>query len=124
MNLTENIVCFLRGCLHEISSCTEWNDFKSVSAQGLINVYMKYSKMKLIACVISLLSFWQKWNFVSGDKCYAHTTPKWNHTNRKICACEYLKKNKDSRAKYQNENEFHFISPIMKTHVNRIFSHG
>ena len=30
-------------------------------------------------------------------------------------------RNKDGRSKDQNNDEFHFISRAMKTHVNRIF---
>ena len=68
----------------------EWTNFKWVSVQSLITVYVKYSKMKLIAGVNSLRSFWQKWNFVSGEKYYVHTTPKWNHPTGNIYTCEYL----------------------------------
>ena len=39
------------------------NEFFSI--QCLVNI--KHSKMKLIAGVISLRSFWQKWNFILGD---------------------------------------------------------
>ena len=77
----------LRGCLHEIWSWDKWNIFKSVSAQSPITVYMKYSEMNLIG-VISLRSFWQKWNFILGHKCYINTTLKWNHPKEIVCACE------------------------------------
>ena len=33
-------------------------------------------------------------------------------------------KNKDSRSKDQNKNEFHFILTAKKTNVNRFFFHG
>ena len=34
---------------------------------------------------------------------------------------QILHKNEDSRSKDQNKDEFHFVSPAMKTNVNRIF---
>ena len=57
----------VRGCLHEISFWERWNIFSLVSGQSLITVYMKYPKMKIVAIVISLQSFWQKLNFILVD---------------------------------------------------------
>ena len=57
-----------RGCLHETSFRAKWNIFISVSGRFLITVYMTQPEMKLIAGVISLQSFWQKWNFILGDE--------------------------------------------------------
>ena len=34
--------------------------------------------MKLIAFVISFQLFWQKLNFITSDKSYVNTIPKWN----------------------------------------------
>lgn len=81
-------------------------------------------KMKLIAGVTSLRSFRQKWNFLSDDKCYVNTTPKWNYTKRNVCTSEYLIKTKDSRSKDQDKSQFHFISGAMKANVNIFFFHG
>ena len=55
-------------CLHEISFRVKWNIFIPVSGQYPITVYMIQPEMKLIVSVISLRSFWQKSNFISGDK--------------------------------------------------------
>ena len=42
---------------------------------------------------------------------------------RKQLRMRIFHKNKDSRSKDQNKNELHFISPAMKTYINRIFFH-
>ena len=42
---------------------------------------------KFIAGVILLQSFWQKWNFVSGDKISCKHYPKWNYMKGNICTC-------------------------------------
>ena len=68
----------LRGCLYEISSWAKWNIFISVSGQSLITVYMIQPKLKLTG-VFSLWSFWQKWNFILGDKILSKQYSKWNH---------------------------------------------
>ena len=78
---------WLRGCLHEILFRAKWNIFISVSGQFLITVYMIQPEMKLVAGVISLRSFWQKWNFISGDKISCKHYPKWNHMKGNICTC-------------------------------------
>ena len=46
-------------------------------------------KMKLIVikCVVSLRSFWQKWNFIFCDKTSCKHYPNWNHMKRNICTC-------------------------------------
>ena len=49
-----------KGCLHEISFRAKWYIFISVSGQFLITVYIMQPQMKLIACIISLRSFWPK----------------------------------------------------------------
>ena len=43
---------------------------------------------------------------------------------KEISAMVIFHKNKDSRSKGQNKNEFDFISPVMKTNVNRFLFHG
>ena len=78
----------------KISFRPKWNIFNSVSGQTLITAYMKYPKMKLVAAVISLPSFCQKWNFISGNKCHVNTARKRNHAERNVSACEYFIKAK------------------------------
>ena len=53
-------------------------------------------------------------NLTAGDKCYVTSV-----TSGPVNAVFH--KNKGSGSKYQNENEFHFNSPAVKTDVNRIF---
>ena len=64
--------------------------------------------MKLIAAVISLRSFWQKWDFISVDKCHVNTPPKWNPSERNVCACKYFIKIKiaDQKIKRKKRNLF------------------
>ena len=59
-----------------ISFRAKLNIFNLVPGQSLTIVYTKYPKMKFIAGVISLRSFGQKCNFISGDRCYVSTTGK------------------------------------------------
>ena len=70
-------------CLHEISFRTKWIIFILVSGQFLITVYMIQPEMKLIARVISMRSFWQRWNFISGDKISCKHYPEWNYIKDK-----------------------------------------
>ena len=112
-----------RGCLHEISFRAKWNIFISVSGQFLVTVYMIQPEIKLIADVISLRSFWQKWNLISGDKISCKHYPKWNHMKGNICTCV----NKNDWLLFSGpfisghpRNEIRFISPTMKSNINRI----
>ena len=111
----------IRGCLHETSFRAKWNIFISVSGQFLITVYMIQPEIKLVAGVISLRSFWQKWNFISGDKISYKHYPKWNHTKGNICTCvsgnDWLSRN-GPFISGQPRNEILFISPAMKSNVN------
>ena len=114
-------------CLHEISFRMKWNIFISVSSQFLITVYMIKPEMKLIAGVISLRSFWQKWNFSSGDKISCKHYSKWNHMEGNNCTCVYFIKTKMTGLYWMGcfsrtipETKFHFISPVVKSKVNRI----
>ena len=92
--------------------------FDLVYGQSLITVSVKYPEMKLITGVISLRSFWQKWNFNSRDKWYENTSLKWNHPIGHICACEYFINTNivDQIIKIKNN--------AMKTNANTIFFHG
>ena len=83
----------LEGVYKSVSFLVKLNMFSLVYGQSLTTVSMKYPEGKLIAGVISLRSFWQKLNFISGDKCYVNITLKWNHPKGNICACKHLKKN-------------------------------
>ena len=64
--------------------------------------------------VISLRSFWQKWNFISGNKCYVNTTFKWNHSKGNICACEYFIKTKIVDQKIKTKISFISFRPQWK----------
>ena len=113
----------LRGCLHEISFWAKLTIFILVSGQSLITVYMMQPELKLVAGVISLRSFWQKWNFISGDKISCKQHPKWNHIKGNIYACvsknDWLLLNGPFISDHPR-NEIHFISPAMKSNVNGI----
>ena len=113
----------LRGCLHEISFRATWNIFMLVSGQFLVTVYMIQTEMKLVAGIVALRSFWQKRNFISGDRILCKHYLKWNLMKGNICTC--VNKNDwlllsglfiSGRAR----NEIRFISPTMKSNVNRI----
>ena len=93
-----------------------------------ITVYMIQPEMKLIAGVISLQSFWWKWNFISGNKISCKNYPKSNQLNGKICACVYFIKTKKIGFYWMGrffrlppEMKLHFILPAMKSKVNRIY---
>ena len=113
-----------RGCLHEISLRAKWNIFISVFGQFLINAYIIQPKVRLIVGVTSLRSFWQKWNFISGDKISCKHYSKWNHMKGNIST--YVNKNdwlllNGPFISDHLRNEIYFISPVMKSNVNRIF---
>ena len=90
-----------------------------MSGQSLITFYVKYPEMKLIAAVISLRSFWQKWDFISVDKCHVNTPPKWNPSERNVCACKYFIKIKIADQKIKRKKK-KFILLAMKTSANRV----
>ena len=101
----------------------KWNIFNSMSGHFLVAVYMIQPEVKLVAGVISLRSFWQKWNFVLGDKASWKHYPKWNHMKGNICTC--VNKNdwlllKGPFILGHPRNEIRFISPTMKSNANRI----
>ena len=120
-----------RGCLHEISFRTKWNVFISVSGHFLIIVYMIQPEMKLVAGVISLRSFWQKYIVFKmfkmfkclRDKISCKHYPKWNHIKGNICSCvnknEWLLLNGPFISGHPR-NEIRFFPPTMKLNVNII----
>ena len=73
---------------------------------------------------ISYRSFWQKWNFISGDKISCKHYPKWNaytcpskyrvvlKCSRNETSCE---QNLFSR-RFEISNRYEFISPLMWTY--------
>ena len=70
---------------------------------------------KRIAGVIPLRSFWQKWNFISGDdNCYVNSTPKWNHPKENIWACKYFIKTKIVDQKFKTKVNFISFRPKWK----------
>ena len=113
----------LRGCLHEISFRVKWKILISVSGQFLITVYIIQPEMKLVTGVISLRSFWQKWNLISGEKISCKHYLKWYKMKGNICTCvnknDWLLLNGPFISGH-SRNEIHFISPAMKSNVNRI----
>ena len=118
----------IRGCLHETSFLTKSNIFISLSGQFLITAYTIQPEIKFIAGVILLRWFWQKWNFISGDKISCKNYPKWNQLKIKICACVYFMKTKMIGfywmcrfSRSTPETKFHFVLPEMKINVNRIY---
>ena len=73
---------------------------------------------------ISYRSFWQKWNFISGDKISCKHHPKWNAYT---CPSKYrvtLKCSRNETSCEQNlfshrleiSNRYEFISPLMWTY--------
>ena len=116
----------IRGCLHEILIWAKLNFFNSLSGQSLITVYMKYPEMKLIAGIISFRSFWQKWDIILGGKTLYKHCLKWNHMKGNNCTCTYFIKTKIIGFNWTGqfswttpEMKFDFISPAMKSNVNR-----
>ena len=89
-----------------------------MSGQFLITVHIIQPEMKFIAGVISLRLFWQKWNFISGDKISCKHHPKWNHMKGNICTCvnknDWLLLNGPFISE-QPRNEIHFISTATKS---------
>ena len=80
-------------------------------------------ELKLVPGVISLRSFWEKYNFISGHKISCKQHPKGNQIKGNICACvsknDWLLLNRPFISDHPR-NEIHFISPTMKSNVNRI----
>ena len=95
----------------------------------ILTVYMIQPEIKLIAGFISLRSFWQKWNFISGGKISCKHYPKWINVKGNICACVYSIKTKMIGFYWMGyfffrttpETKFHFISPAMESNVKIIF---
>ena len=77
--------------------------------------------LKLTAGVISLRSFWQKWNFISGDKIWCKHYPKWYSyacpsIYRVVLKCSRngtsCKQNLFSH-RFEVLNRYEFISPVI-----------
>ena len=65
--------------------------FTWVTGQFLITGQLLIQdKIKLTTVILSLRSFWQKWNFISSDKLLCKHHPKWDHTKGNICPCIYF----------------------------------
>ena len=81
-------------------------------------------EVKLIAGVISLRPFWEKLNFISGDKAPSKHYPKWNHMKENICSS--VNKNDcilidGPLISDHPRNEIHFILPEIKSDINKIY---
>ena len=57
-----------------------------ISADSLDIAFNAHVRLKLIAGIISLQSFWQKWNFILVDKIFCKHYPKWNAY---VCPSKY-----------------------------------
>ena len=105
-------------CEHNLSE-TEW-----ISADPLDVALMRMCVWNSMRVWISYQSFWQKWNFISGDKILCKRYPKknaytcpwkfrvvlkysWNETS-----CE----EKLSSRRFEISNRYVFISSLMWTH--------
>ena len=103
---------------HFIPSEMIYSIFNSVSGQSLMTAYMKYHEMKFVVSVISLRSFWIKWNLISSDKMFWKHYPKMKPFEKKHLHLRIFNWNKYSRSKDQNKNSWKIM--YMKTNVNRI----
>ena len=95
-----------------------------------ISVCIIQPKIKFIVGVISLLSFWQKWNCILRDKVSSKHYPKQIHVKGNICASVYFIKTKLIGFYWMGrffqttpKTKFHFISPAMESYANRISFH-
>ena len=85
-NETQNGMDFISVILTEMKfqtgmrfSCEQnLPEAKLITRNSLDIAFNAHVRLKLIAGVISLRSFWQKWNFISGDKISCKHYPKWN----------------------------------------------
>ena len=118
-----------RVCSHERRNELIWNDFISVEnltsvfSQLFTCVQVNWGGMKLKTLRISYRSFWQKLNFILGDKISCKHYPKWNtytcpskkrvvlKCSRNETSCE---RNLFSR-RFEISNQYEFISPLMWT---------
>ena len=111
----------IKGCLHEIRFHLGQKIFFSVSGQFLIIIYMIQPKMKLIASVISLLLFWQKWNFISVYKISCKALPEMKSYEMNLRV----------RLFHQNKNDWLLLNglffsdhPFIPTNVYFLLSTG
>ena len=130
-NETQNGMDFISVILTEMKfqtgmrfSCEQnLPEAKLITRNSLDIAFNAHVRLKLIAGVISLRSFWQKWNFISGDKISCKHYRKWNHMKGNICTCvsknDWLLTNGPFISDHYR-NEIHFISPAMEGNVNRI----
>ena len=115
------LVIFLspfRGCLDKISfqvKCYFQFSVWSVTYNCLHEIPQNEIRCRCY----SLHLFWLKWNFISGDKIFCKHYPEMKSFEKKYLCWRIFNWNKYSRSKDQNKNEFNFISPVMKTNVNR-----
>ena len=79
----------LRGYLHEISFRVK-RDISLHFGVWSISYNCSHDTTQHIAGVISLWLYWQKWNFISGDKMSCEHYPKWDYTKGNICAWAYF----------------------------------
>lgn len=102
------------------------NNFISVSGEIFTTVYMRQPDMKLTAGVTSLRSFSQKSNFILGDKKYHLNTTRNESYEREHLRIRLFHQNKNDVlllnerfSSTSRKTKFHFISPAVKSSVNR-----
>ena len=115
------LVIFLspfRGCLDKISFQVKFY-FQFSVWSVTYNCLHEITQNEIRCRCYSLHLFWLKWNFISGDKIFCKHYPEMKSFEKKYLCWRIFNWNKYSRSKDQNKNEFNFISPVMKTNVNR-----
>ena len=97
---------------------TKWK-----SADSLDIAFNTHVRLKFIADVISLWSFWQKWNLISGDKISCKQYPKMpTHVHQNIKSfwnAAEMKRHVSRICFYVSlkiSRPFEFISTLMWTH--------
>ena len=94
-----------------------------ISADSLDIRFNAHVRLKSIASATSLWSFWQKWNFILGDKISCKHYPKWNvytcpSKNRVVLKCSQNETSCEQNLFSHQlvfSNKFEFISLLMWT---------
>ena len=92
-----------------------------ISADSLDIRFNAHVRLKSIASATSLWSFWQKWNFILGDKISCKHYPKWNvytcpSKNRVVLKCSQNETSCEQNLFSHQlvfSNKFEFISLLM-----------
>ena len=100
---------------------TELNEY---TADSLDIAFNSHLRLKLVAVVISLWSFWQEWNLISGDQISCKHQPKWNSyaylskywVILKCCKNETSCEQDLFSGGFEILNWYEFISPLIWTY--------